>query len=172
VNPDPAAGKFPETILGQGHGMLKKALSLGLMAALLGGSVFAAGGEKPKKDVGQYVDISPVALPIVANGSLVNYVFISVRIMLSPQANVVKLREKEPYFRDALVRAGHRSPFTKLDDYNVVDSVKLKASLMREAQQIAGARDIVGISIMRQAPKRQMARPSDVVGRNSPEIRP
>ncbi len=152
--------------------MLKNAFALGLAAALLAGSAFASGGEKPKKDVGQYVDISPVALPIVANGALVNYVFISVRIMLSPQANVVKLREKEPYFRDALVRAGHRSPFTKADDYNVIDAVRMKATLLREAQQIAGARDIVGINIMNQAPKRQMARPGPVAGRNSPEIRP
>lgn len=152
--------------------MLKKALTLGLVAAFAAGSVSAAEGEKPKKDVGQYVDISPVALPIVANGTLVNYVFISVRIMLSPQANVVKLREKEPYFRDALVRAAHRSPFTKADDYNTIDAVRMKATLLREAQLIAGARDIVGINIMNQAPKRQMARPSAVVGRNSPEIRP
>jgi hypothetical protein len=152
--------------------MLKNAFALGLAAALVAGSALAAGGEKPKKDVGQYVDISPVALPIVVNGTLVNYVFINVRIMLSTQANVVKLREKEPYFRDALVRAGHRSPFTKADDYNVVDAARMKATLLREAQLIAGARDIVGINIINQAPKRQMARPATVVGRNSPEIRP
>jgi hypothetical protein len=108
--------------------MLKNAFALGLVAALVAGSALAAGGEKPKKDVGQYVDISPVALPIVVNGTLVNYVFINVRIMLSTQANVVKLREKEPYFRDALVRAGHRSPFTKADDYNVVDAARMKAT--------------------------------------------
>ncbi len=42
-----------------------------------------------------------------------NYVFVIVRINLTTTANAAQLREKEPFFRDALVRAGHRTPFSQ-----------------------------------------------------------
>ena len=50
-------------------------------------------------------------MPIVVDGQLVNYVFVYVRLNLTSGANATRLREKEPFFRDALVRAGHRTPF-------------------------------------------------------------
>ncbi|MDZ4370916.1 MAG: hypothetical protein U1C74_05780, partial [Phenylobacterium sp.] len=65
-----------------------------------------------KGDVGQYVDLQPIGLPIVVDRKLVNYVFVHIRINLTSAANSARLREKEPFFRDALVRAGHRAPFT------------------------------------------------------------
>ena len=86
-----------------------------LIAAALIFSAPCAQASEPKAEkteVGQYVDLSPVAMPIVVRGALVNYVFVYVRINLTSGANSVKLREKEPFFRDALVRAGHRTPFT------------------------------------------------------------
>ena len=58
------------------------------------------------------IDISTVALPIVWQGRVVNYVFTGVRVNLVPSADAMRLRtEKEPFLRDALVRAGHRTPF-------------------------------------------------------------
>ena len=45
-------------------------------------------------------------MPIVVDGQLVNYVFVYVRINLKSGADVTKMREKEPFFRDALVRDG------------------------------------------------------------------
>ena len=113
------------------------------------------------KTDGQYVDLSPVALPIVVRGLLVNYVFVSIRIQLSALANTAKLRAKEPYFRDALVRAGHRSPFfTLATDYTKIDEAKLKAVLLREAIAIGGAKEVKGVTVLSQSPKKRTGLPT------------
>src|ERR1700683_725530 len=78
------------------------------------------------KPAGQYVDLSPVPLPVVVGGRLVNYVFVYVRINLAPGGDTPRWRDKEPYFRDALVRLGHRTPFTVPGDYTRLDEARLK----------------------------------------------
>ena len=117
------------------------------------------GGEGGKESGGQYVDLAPVALPIVLNNRLINYVFVQVRINLTPSADSPKIREKEPWFRDALVRAGHRTPFTKATDYTVIDDVRMKAALMREAAAIIPARNLLSIVLVSQTPKQRSRLP-------------
>ena len=132
--------------------------------ALIAAPARAAAPKKepaPAKTDGQYVDLSPVALPIIVRGLLVNYVFVSVRIQLSALANTAKLRAKEPYFRDALVRAGHRSPFfTLATDYTKIDEAKLKAILLREAIAIGGAKEVKGVAVLSQSPKKRTGLPA------------
>ena len=123
------------------------------LAVLSSLSSSALAEEKKKEDVGQNVSISPVALPIVVDGKLVNYVFVTVRLDLAPMVNASKLREKEPYFRDALVRAGHRTPFTLMSDLTKVDEAKLKAAMMRESAVIAGPGAVRSVTLINQAPK-------------------
>lgn len=125
---------------------------------------FAAGAspasEAPKKEAGgQYVDLAPIALPIVVNGRLVNYVFCNLRINLSPSADAAKVRTKEPWFRDAIIRAGHRAPFTLATDYTRIDEARLKATLLREAAAIAGARNIISVTLTSQMPKQRARLP-------------
>lgn len=142
--------------------MHRRALIAALPLMLLATSVGASEERKKKDDktpVGQYVDLSPVALPIVVDGRLVNYVFAYVRINLVTSANSVKLREKEPYFRDALVRAAHRTPFTKADDYSVVDEAKLSAAIVREASAIAGRGVVKSVVVISQSPQKRIPMP-------------
>ncbi len=153
--------------------MLRRSLVAAVLAAFCASPAMAAEEKTAPKDVGQYVDLSPVALPIVVDGKLINYVFVSVRVVLTTTANTAKLREREPYFRDALVRAGHRTPFTNPKDYMTIDAARLKATMMREAVAIAGAKDIKAISITSQAPKRRIPPPKSAgTTRGGAEIRP
>ncbi|MFN3585003.1 hypothetical protein [Phenylobacterium sp.] len=140
--------------------MLRRAL-IALPLILLPAAPRAAEKEKEGegKEVGQYVDLAPVALPIVAEGRLVNYVFVYVRINLTGKADVPRLREKEPHFRDALVRAGHRTPFTLASDYSKIDTAKLSATLQREATAIAGPGLIRSVVVTSQSPRRRVATP-------------
>ena len=108
-----------------------------------------------KGDVGQYVDLQPVGLPIVVDREVLNYVFVHVRINLTSTANVARLREKEPFFRDALVRAGHRTPFTLASDLAAVDVKRLTATLARDAGVIAGPGQILSVVVTQQAPRRR-----------------
>lgn len=114
------------------------------------------GGKDGKGDVGQYVDLQPVALPIISDRRLVNYVFVNVRLNLTTAANAAKLREKEPLFRDALVRAAHRTPFSNPADLSTVDVPRLTATLMRDATAIAGAGQIRTVVVTSQAPRRRL----------------
>lgn len=133
-------------------------LALALVVSSL--PVHAAEPEKAGAGaVGQYVDLQPVGLPIVADGKLVNYVFVYVRINLTVRADVALLRQKEPYFRDALVRAGHRSPFTLKDDYSKIDAPRLVSVLTRDAIAIVGPGQIRSIVITQQTPRRRVAMP-------------
>jgi hypothetical protein len=137
--------------------MLRRAL-IAAAFALAAGAVEASEKEG-KGDVGQYVDLQPVALPIVSRGVLVNYVFVYVRINLTSNANAARLREKEPFFRDALVRAGHRTPFTVPSDLSVVDVPRLTGALTREATLIAGPGQIRSVVVTSQAPRRRLSVP-------------
>jgi hypothetical protein len=142
--------------------MIRSALASVLI--LLATPAFAAGGggggdAKPKTDAGQYVDLAPVGLPIVADGRLVNYVFVYVRINLTAKANAANWRAKEPYFRDALVRAGHRAPFGLKDDYQKLDEARLAATLSRDAALFAGPGVIKSVVVTSQAPRRRVPGP-------------
>jgi hypothetical protein len=113
----------------------------------------------PKADVGQYVDLQPLAMPIVVRGQLVNYVFVYVRLNLTTGADTVRLRVKEPYFRDALVRAAHRTPFVVATDYQKVDEAKLTATMMREAIALVGPGLIRSAVVTSQAPQKRVPQP-------------
>ena len=122
-------------------------------------SVAAADKAEEKGDVGQYVDLQPVGLPVVSNGRLVNYVFVYVRVNLTSAANVSRLREKEPFFRDALVRAGHRMPFNSPSDLGKIDAPRLIATLSRDAAIITGPGQIRSVVVISQTPRRRMVAP-------------
>ena len=121
------------------------------------GAVIAA-EEKKNKEVGQYVDLQPVAIPIVVDGRLVNYVFCYVRVNLKPSADVIKMRDKEPLFRDVLVRDAHKTPFVLPNDWQKVDEAKLIAAMMRDASAIApGA--VASVAITQQTSQKRVMPP-------------
>jgi hypothetical protein len=141
--------------------MVKRLLSFLAPLLILAGGVHAA-EDKKTKEVGQYVDLQPVALPIVVDGQLVNYVFVYVRINLKTGADIIKIREKEPFFRDALVRDGHRTPFTLPNDWQKVDEAKLVAAMTRDAVAITGPGVVSSVSLTSQTPQKRAGPPHPV----------
>ena len=138
--------------------MLKRLLSLIVPALVLLGSAQAA-EKKSSGPAGQYVDLQPVAMPIVVNGALLNYVFVAVRINIAPNADIQKMREKEPFFRDALVRDAHRTSFVVPTDYDKVDEARLIAAMVRDARAIVGPAAIRSVTVISQTPQRHVAPP-------------
>jgi hypothetical protein len=133
-------------------------IGLAMLASIvLVGGARAAPGSALSDD--QSVTLSPVALPIVVDGHLANYIFVTVKVLLRPSADSLALRDKEPYFRDALVRAAHRSPFVLRYDYNHIDAAKLRAVMLREAGAIAGPSAIRDIAVVEQTPQHQVRSP-------------
>ncbi|MBS0296067.1 MAG: hypothetical protein JSR45_07130 [Proteobacteria bacterium] len=120
--------------------MRRRTLIAAALAAPAVTATQALAGEEggSSKVVGQYVDLAPVGLPVVDGGKLRNYVFVSVRLLLASGVDPNKTREKEPYFRDALVRASHRRPFSVPGQWMSIDVNAMKATMLREAAAIVG----------------------------------
>lgn len=138
--------------------MFKRLVILALPLLLLASSARGDEDKKPKA-VGQYVDLQPVAMPIVIDGRLVNYVFVYVRVNLTSGADVIKVRGKEPFFRDALVRDAHRTPFVVPGDWQKVDEAKLIAAMTRDANAITGPGIVASVAITSQTPQKHVMPP-------------
>ena len=136
--------------------MRRFALAAALLA--LATPALATEGEKKKPEL-QAVELSPVGLPIVWKGRLVNYVFTSVRVNLAPNVDAGKERVKEPYYRDALVRAGHRTPFVDAHDLTRVNEAAIRQAMLPLAVAIAGPRAVTGVVITAQQPQRRSGLP-------------
>lgn len=99
--------------------------------------------------------ISGVGLPVITDGRIRNYVFVALRLHLGGGATAEAMRPKEAFFRDALVRAGHRTPFVVPDDWTRLDERALSASLIRAAAGLVGPGKIVRVEVVSQAPRRR-----------------
>jgi hypothetical protein len=128
------------------------AASAALPALAAAGKAAAADTPAPG---GQSLSMPGVGLPIVVGGRLRNYVFVSLRLHLGGSATPESMRTKEAFLRDALVRAGHRTPFVVPDDLTRIDPAALSASLMRSAATIAGRGAVTRVEIVSQAPRRR-----------------
>jgi hypothetical protein len=135
---------------------------IGALILLAASSAVAADKDAKDASTGQYVNVSPVAVPIVLDGQLINYIFVTLRVDLAPNVDALRMRDREPYFRDAFVRAAHRHPFVKPGDYTHVDERALKGAMMTESARITGPHVVTGIEIV-------SAQPQKVTGLPKPE---
>ena len=137
-----------------------------LIALVFAGPALAGEGATPSPQ-NSTVLMSPLALPIVVDGQVVNYVYVTLRLGLSPRADAPKLRNMEPYFRDALVRAGYRTPFVRPDNYAALDDNKLKATILRDAAALAGPGLVVSVQIVREQAQHYSGLPKPAVAPRS-----
>ena len=132
-------------------------LIIAVLLAVAPAAALASGKKAEPEDAGPHVDLAAVGLPIVVDGRIVNYVFVQARLNVGRGQDSTKLRGYEPWYRDALVRAAHRAPFVKADDWNAVDERRLKAVLLAEARRISGPKAFSGVEIRNQAPRTHTA---------------
>ena len=83
------------------------------------------------------LSIAGLGLPVIEDGRLRNYVFVSLRLVLGGGKTVEQMRPKEAFFRDALVKAAHRTPFTVPGDWTRLDERALSAAVMSAANRRA-----------------------------------
>src|SRR5690349_19097475 len=67
------------------------------------------------------IKLQSMALPVIAGGKLVNYVFVQMTVTLKPGLLVTIFEGKEPLLRDAIVREAHNKPFLRPDSYVALD---------------------------------------------------
>lgn len=101
------------------------------------------------------MNIGGVGLPIIVDGRIRNYIFVTVSLTPGAGHTLEQIRAKEPYFRDALVRAAHRTPFVLADDWTQIDATAVSAALMRAAPSISGQGSISAAVVALQSPRRR-----------------
>ena len=139
--------------------MTRRFAALLALVLLAAASPAVALEEKKGADAPPALDLTPVGLPIVWEGKLVNYVFVTLHMPLSPHADAAKVRDKAPYFRDALVRAAHRTPFVRPWDFTHIDRPAMIAAMMRDSARIAGPGAILRVEITDETPQRRTGLP-------------
>jgi hypothetical protein len=128
-------------------------MRLALALVLLAGPA-AAAGDKAAPKPPPFVDVYPFAAPIVRDGRLVNYVYVTLRLHGAQGGDVTALKRLEPQLRDAVVRAAHRRGFGDAADPTRVDSATVTAVALAEGRRLAGAATFVRAEVLKQTPQR------------------
>jgi hypothetical protein len=138
-----------------------RALAIAALLMLAAPPALAAGGGKKAEAPSEgHVDIYPLGAPVIVKGRVVNYVFVSVRLVTPSGTDPQPLKAHEPRIREALVRAAHRTPFNSPDDRSQVDEAVVARTALAEGRRIAGAKAFVRAEVLRQTPQRRLANAS------------
>lgn len=91
---------------------MKRAIAAAMLAStLLAGLASSASAQPAAEEAGaaRVMDAAYIAVPVVRNGVLVNYLFVSLRLDIDNSVDLWRTRERAHFLRDALVRAAHRT---------------------------------------------------------------
>lgn len=127
--------------------MLASTLLAGLAAASppaksKGGEDGAAAGSA------RSMDAPYLAVPVVRDGQLVNYLFVSVRFEIAQGVDLWQTREQAHFVRDALVRAGHAHDLASPDDTDTLNQTRAIEVFRAAAARVLGERAISRVSIV------------------------
>ena len=133
--------------------MIASTLLAGLANASGGGGGHGDAKEKAKEEdgaaaSGRSMDAPYLAVPVVRDGRLVNYLFISLRIEIAPQVDLWRTRERAHFLRDALVRAGHSTDLADPHDNNALNEALALQVYRAAAVQALGERAVGPIQIV------------------------
>jgi len=90
---------------------------------------------------------------------LVNYVLVRLTLVLRPGTDVSRLTEKEPYFREALVRLAYRTHLNPSNSVNKVDPAIVSSKMLPLSQAIAGP-VVTGVEVKYQEPEKWVELPA------------
>ena len=135
------------------------------MATFAPQGAFAAEAAK----VGNTLDLAIVGVPILSGGRLVNYVLVRLRLVLRPGTDVSHLSEKEPYFREALVKLGYHMALNPPNSLNKVDPALVRAKMLPLCQTIAAPDVVTDVEIKYQEPQKRLEAPAPAA---APSARP
>lgn len=144
--------------------ILSRRLLLGFAAAAtMAGPTFAR-SEKKKEGEGQALDptykLGSMTIPIIANGRVVNYVFVALTLRLTSGTEVESFKTQEPLLRDAIMRAAYRTPFVRPDTWQEVDGPRLQAFVLAQCASLFGRGKVAAVEIAKQVPRKQVMPPN------------
>lgn len=138
---------------------MRRSLIIAILISALAAASPAFAGEAAPAPSDPTLLMSPSPLPITRNGRLVNYIFVTLRLVCRPGSDMVKIRAQEPFFRDALIRAAARESLAKEDNVHL-DLAKVRALMLREALAIAGPGVVFDVRIIKEQPQKPFVAPA------------
>ncbi len=125
------------------------ALSAGLALLAFAGAANAASSEGAKKEesADRQMVAPNVVTPVVRDGKLVNYLFVTVRIDFTRQANATKLRDRAHFLRDAFLKASHKQNLADPADEMKLNQTAALAAFRMAARQVLGAANVASVHI-------------------------
>jgi len=113
---------------------------------------FTAAAEEKKEaksgEIDRYIRAENVITPVVRNGRLANYLFVTVRVDLPEQGDVWKYRSRSHFLRDALLKAGHRTMLADAADDRKLNEAAALAVYRAAAIESLGAEAVKKVSII------------------------
>ena len=110
-----------------------------IIIAFLAATIVApAYAEEESGKPAEIIDIElPVLIaPMVVNGRLEGYAYLTISLTPSSAAHIFELRSKVPYLQDAFLREVNHGTIVKASDPKAVDTDALKARLMARMRAI------------------------------------
>ncbi len=97
---------------------------------------------------GRSMDAPYLAVPVVRNGQLVNYLFVSIRIEIAQGVDLWRTRDKAHFLRDALVRASHANDLVDPNDSNALNEARALEVYRAAAIQALGENAVGPITVV------------------------
>jgi hypothetical protein len=97
---------------------------------------------------GRSMDAPYLAVPVVRDGQLVNYLFVSIRIQITQSVDLWRTRERAHFLRDALVRASHANDLVDPNDSNALNETRALEVYRAAAIQALGENAVGPITIV------------------------
>jgi hypothetical protein len=144
-------------------------LLLAAAFAAVSAPAFASSGKKEEKKEGEGQALDPtyklgsITIPIIANGRIVNYVFVAMILKLKEGADAAALKDQEPMLRDSIVRAAYKTPFTRADSWKEVDGPRLTSFVLSQCGVLLGKGKVASVEIVKQIPRQQLMPPKSGV---------
>ncbi|MDX2277037.1 MAG: hypothetical protein NW206_16420 [Hyphomonadaceae bacterium] len=119
-----------------------------LMAGLAAANPPAEKGSGEAAASGRTMDAPYLAVPVVRDGRLANYLFVSVRFEIAQGVDLWRTREQAQFLRDALVRAAHANQLAMANDPNRLDDARAIQVFRAAAVQVLGERAVGRVTIL------------------------
>lgn len=139
------------------HAVARAIAAAMIASTLLAGLANASGPSKAKEKgeaeegaqtSGRSMDAPYLAVPVVRNGQLVNYLFVSIRIEITQGVDLWRTREKAHFLRDYLVRASHANDLVDPNDSNALNEARALEVYRAAAIQALGENAVGPITIV------------------------
>jgi hypothetical protein len=145
------------------NNLTRRILITAAVGALVAMAAPAVASEKKKEGGEQALDptykLGSMTIPIIANGRIVNYVFVAMTLKLTSGTEVGSFKDKEPALRDAIVRAAYKTPFTRPDTWKEVDGPRLTSFVLGQCAVLFGKGKVASVEIVKQIPRQQLMPP-------------